>query len=119
MINIKKKHSICKKHDISYLKECHGCKLDIENYTKSSSYLKQKIVSNYDEKNIKLYNHTAWFQKATKSALPGWELKYANETILFRLQLFQCNVKIHLIRSIPEYKTNTKNSSLNIHIPAC
>ena len=45
----------------------------------------------------------AWFQKATKSALTGWELKYANETILFRLQLFQCNVKIHLIRSIPEY----------------
>ena len=44
---------------------------------------------------------------------------YTNETILFRLQLFQCNVKIHLIRSIPEYKTNTKNSSLNIHIPAC
>ena len=65
------------------------------------------------------YVYTARFQKATKSALPGWELKYANETILFRLQLFQFNVKIHLIRSIPEYKTNTKNSSLNIHIPAC
>ena len=44
---------------------------------------------------------------------------YANATILFRLRLFQCNVKIHLIRSIPEYKTKTKNSSLNIDIPAC
>ena len=53
--------------------------------------------------NIYILFYTAWFQKATKSALPGWELKYASETILFRLQLFQCNVKIHLIRSIPEY----------------
>ena len=44
---------------------------------------------------------------------------YTNETILFRLQLFQCKLKIQLIRSIPEYKTNTKNLSLNIHIPAC
>ena len=51
---------------------------------------------------IYIYIYTAWFQKATKSALPGWELKYASETILFRLQLFQCNVKIHLIRSIPD-----------------
>ena len=45
MIDIKEKHFLCEKHDISYLKEFHRCKLDIENYTKSSSYLKQKIIN--------------------------------------------------------------------------
>ena len=102
---------------------------------------------------ITYYSIYGLISEATKSALPGWELKYANETFLFRLQLFQCNVKIHLIRSIPladdgcntaiesfqtdrllrlfhscyfhysesipEYKRNTKNSSINIDIPAC
>ena len=39
---------------------------------------------------------------------------YANETILFRLQFFQCSMKIHFSRSNTEYKTNTKIQALNI-----
>ena len=45
MINIKRKHKLCEKHDISHSKKsgCRICKLDIDNYDNSSKYMKEKI----------------------------------------------------------------------------
>ena len=46
MINIKRKHILCKKHDISHSEKtiCRKCKLNIHNYDKSNSYMKRKIL---------------------------------------------------------------------------
>ena len=45
MINIKRKHILCEKHDISHGKEtvCKICKLNIDNYYDSTNYIKEKI----------------------------------------------------------------------------
>ena len=57
MVNIYKNHISCKKHDISHSKnsKCDSCKLDLNNFDKSSKYLKEEIIKDYDEKNLKLY----------------------------------------------------------------
>ena len=55
MINIKKGHTLREEHDESYLKECSQCKLDLKNYDKSSQYLKEQIIKNYDNQDIQLY----------------------------------------------------------------
>ena len=49
MINIKRKHILCEKHDICYSKKsgCKICKLDIDNYYKSSEYMREKIFVNF------------------------------------------------------------------------
>ena len=45
MTNIKRKHKLCEKHDISHGKKsgCRICKLDIDNYYDSTNYIKEKI----------------------------------------------------------------------------
>ena len=45
MVNIKRKHILCKKHDISHSKKsgCKICKLDIDNYDICSKYMQDKI----------------------------------------------------------------------------
>ena len=57
MINIKKGHTLCEEHVESYLKEYSQCKLDLKNYDKSSQYLKEQIIKNYDKKDIQLYKY--------------------------------------------------------------
>ena len=54
MINIKRKHVLCKKHDISHSKKssCRICKLDIDNYDSSSKYMKDKIYKQFKKKLI-------------------------------------------------------------------
>ena len=49
MVNIKRKHILCKVHDISHSKKsgCKKCKLDIDNYDKSSKYMKNKIYNKF------------------------------------------------------------------------
>ena len=49
MVNFKKNHVLCKKHDISHSKKsgCKICKLDIDNYDTSSKYMQDKIVMNF------------------------------------------------------------------------
>ena len=49
MINIKRKHILCKKHDISHSKKsrCKICKLDIDNYDTSSKYMQDKIYKQF------------------------------------------------------------------------
>ena len=49
MVNIKRNHELCKKHDISHSKEsgCKICKLDIDNYDTSSKYMQDKIFKNF------------------------------------------------------------------------
>ena len=49
MVNIKRKHILCKKHDISHSKKsgCKICKLDIDNYDTSSKYMQDKIFLNF------------------------------------------------------------------------
>ena len=47
MVNIKRNHILCKKHDISHSKKktiCRKCKLNIGNYDNSNSYMKRKIL---------------------------------------------------------------------------
>ena len=53
MVNIKRKHELCKKHDISHSKKsrCKICKLDIDNYDTSSKYMQDKIYINNLKKN--------------------------------------------------------------------
>ena len=48
MINIKRNHKLCEKHDISRSKKsgCRICKLDIDNYDNSSKYMKEKMYKN-------------------------------------------------------------------------
>ena len=45
MINIKRNHTLCEKHDISHSKKsgCKICKLNIDNYYDSTNYIKEKI----------------------------------------------------------------------------
>ena len=54
MINIKRKHLLCKKHDISHSKKlgCKVCKLDIDNYDSSSKCMKDKIYKQYKKELI-------------------------------------------------------------------
>ena len=49
MVNIKKNHVLCEKHDISHSKKsgCKICKLDIDNYDTSSKYMQDKIFENF------------------------------------------------------------------------
>ena len=50
MVNIKRKHILCKVHDISHSENsgCKKCKLDIDNYDKSSKYMKNKIYNKFE-----------------------------------------------------------------------
>ena len=50
MVNIKRKHILCKVHDISHSENsgCKECKLDIDNYDKSSKYMKNKIYNKFE-----------------------------------------------------------------------
>ena len=54
MVNIKRKHVLCKKHDITHSKKagCKICKLDINNYDTSSEYMKNEIYKNYKKEFI-------------------------------------------------------------------
>ena len=54
MVNIKRKHVLCKKHDISHSKEsgCKICKLDIDNYDNSSKYMQDKIYKQFKKEPI-------------------------------------------------------------------
>ena len=49
MINIKRNHVLCEKHDISHSEKsgCKICKLDIDNYYESSKYMQDKIFENF------------------------------------------------------------------------
>ena len=49
MVNIKRDHVLCEKHDISHSKksECKKCKLDIDNYDTSSKYMQDKIYNKF------------------------------------------------------------------------
>ena len=49
MVNIKRNHVLCKKHDISHGKkvECKKCKLDVDNYDTSSKRMQDKIFENF------------------------------------------------------------------------
>ena len=49
MINIKRNHILCKKHDISQSKKsgCKECKLNIDNYDNSSKYMQNKIYKQF------------------------------------------------------------------------
>ena len=49
MVNIKRNHILCKKHDISHSKKsgCKKCKLDIDSYDTSSKYMQDKIFNNF------------------------------------------------------------------------
>ena len=65
MINIKRKHILCEKHDISHSKKsiCRICKLDIDNYDNSSKYMQDKIYNQFKEELIekikkKFKNHS-------------------------------------------------------------
>ena len=66
MVNIKRNHVLCKKHDISHSKKsgCKVCKLDIDNYDTSSKYMQDKIFKNFYnnltekiKKKFKNHNH--------------------------------------------------------------
>ena len=54
MVNIKRKHALCEKHDISHSEKtkCKKCKLDLNNYDTSSKYVKNKIHKNYKKEFI-------------------------------------------------------------------
>ena len=54
MINIKRKHVLCKKHDISHSKKsgCKICKLYIDNYDTSSKYMQNKIYKQFKKELI-------------------------------------------------------------------
>ena len=49
MVNIKRKHVLCEKHDISHSKKsmCKICMIDIDKYDKSSNYMQDKIFKNF------------------------------------------------------------------------
>ena len=49
MINIKRNHILCEKHDISHSKKtgCKICKFDIDNYYNSTNYMKEKYIKNF------------------------------------------------------------------------
>ena len=54
MINIKRNHILCKKHDISHGKKvgCKKCKLDIDNYDTSSKHMQNKIYKQFKKELI-------------------------------------------------------------------
>ena len=54
MVNIKRNHVLCKKHDISHSKNsgCKICKLDIDNYDNSSKYMQDEIYKQFKEELI-------------------------------------------------------------------
>ena len=54
MVNIKRKHVLCKKHDISHSKKsgCKICKLDIDNYDTSSKHMQDKIYKQFKKELI-------------------------------------------------------------------
>ena len=65
MVNIKRNHVLCKKHDISHSKKsgCKICKLDIDNYDNASKYMQDKIFENFKDNLIekikkKFKNHS-------------------------------------------------------------
>ena len=49
MVNIKRNHILCKKHDISHSEKsgCKICKLYIDNYDTNSKYMQDKIFKNF------------------------------------------------------------------------
>ena len=49
MVNIKRNHILCERHDLSHSKktECKICKLDIDNYYDSTNYMKEKIYIHF------------------------------------------------------------------------
>ena len=55
MVNIKRKHMLCKVHDIFHSKKsgCKKCKLDLDNYDTSSKYMQDKIYNNFHNNLIK------------------------------------------------------------------
>ena len=55
MVNIKRKHVLCKEHDISHSKKsgCKVCRLDIDNYDTSSKYMQDKIYKQFKKELIK------------------------------------------------------------------
>ena len=62
MVIIKRKHVLCKKHDISHSKKSK-CKLDIDNYDSSSKYMQDKIYEQFKDNLIekikkKFKNHS-------------------------------------------------------------
>ena len=54
MINIKRNHILCEKHDISHNKktECNISKSNIDNYDDSSKYMKEKTYKKFKKKLI-------------------------------------------------------------------
>ena len=65
MINNKRNHVLCEKHDISHSKKsgCKICKLDIDNYDNSSKYTQDKIYNQFKKELIekikeKFKNHS-------------------------------------------------------------
>ena len=60
MINIKRNHVLCEKHDISHTKNsgCKKCKLDIENYDNSTKYMQDKIYNQFKDKLIEKIKKT-------------------------------------------------------------
>ena len=51
MINIKRNHVLCEKHEISHSKKskCKKCKLHIDNYDTSSKYMQDKIYEQFKD----------------------------------------------------------------------
>ena len=54
MVDIKRKHVLCKKHDNSHSKKsrCKVCKLDIDNYDTSSKYMQNEIHKQFKKELI-------------------------------------------------------------------
>ena len=77
MVNIKRKHILCEKHDISYSKKsgCRICKLDINNYYDSTKYMKEKIYEQFKndlveeiKKKFKNHSHIEIFDNILNSS---------------------------------------------------
>ena len=51
MVNIKRNHILCEKHDISHSKKlkCKKCKLDINNYNNATKYMQDKICEQFKD----------------------------------------------------------------------
>ena len=70
MINIKRNHILCEKHDISHSKKtgCKVCKLNIDNYYDSTNYIKEKMYIKFRDdlieklkKKFKNHSHMEMF----------------------------------------------------------
>ena len=57
MINVKRRHKLCKNCKKGYLKKCNtpSCKYTIKNYKNSTKYVKLKIIEYLKENNIEFY----------------------------------------------------------------